>query len=144
MKVHMTPLPFEIERTILEEEAIIHNLDAIRPVCTINQILQIRSLVNHIHVEDTIKDAIVQILQTTRSADQITLGASTRAGIMLLRALKAFALVSKRSYVTEDDVVYLTPLVLQHRLKFRENIRDKSRTFQRILEPVFETLIRKV
>ncbi|MET0769211.1 MAG: ATPase, partial [Solirubrobacteraceae bacterium] len=61
-------------------------------------------------------DYVVALLRHTREDQRVELGASPRAGLMLLRAAKANALVSGRDHALPDDVQALAPAVLAHRI----------------------------
>jgi len=83
-----------------------------------------KEVVNDIHMEERIVDYIVSIIQATRNPDDyqlnmshlINFGASPRASIWLGKAAKAHAFVNSRGYVTPQDVKYLAPDVLRHRI----------------------------
>jgi MoxR-like ATPase len=59
---------------------------------------------------------IAQIVQQTRSSRAVYLGASPRASVAILQTSKAFALLQGRDFVTPEDIKFVTPSVLQHRL----------------------------
>ncbi len=80
--------------------------------------------VKNIHCKDSVKRYIVDLLNATRNSDLISLGASPRAGIALLRASKAYAYIMGRNYVVPDDVRYVMPSVIAHRLML--SIQGKS------------------
>src|SRR5437763_639938 len=67
-------------------------------------------------VEETINAYVVSLLQHTRDDPRLSLGASPRAGIALMRVAKARALASGRDFVSPDDVKRVAAPVLAHRL----------------------------
>ncbi len=69
-----------------------------------------------IRVEPQITAYITAIVRATRDAASLTLGASPRAGVSLLKASRAAALLDGRDYVIPDDVKGLAPAVLRHRV----------------------------
>jgi MoxR-like ATPase len=75
-----------------------------------------REAVDAIRVEPGITDYVVRITRKTREWPAITLGASPRAGIALLRVAKAFATLDGRDYVIPDDVKTSAKCTLRHRL----------------------------
>ncbi len=77
---------------------------------------EIRKLSDKVRVEDIVRRYITQIVRATRTRHQITLGASPRAGVMLMRAAKGRALVAGRDFVTPDDVKAMALPVLRHRI----------------------------
>jgi MoxR-like ATPase len=76
----------------------------------------VRQMAKKIRVEEIVRRYVTQIVRATRSKPQITLGASPRAGVMLMRAAKARALVVGRDFVTPDDVKVMALPVLRHRI----------------------------
>ena len=80
--------------------------------------------VKKIHCKDSVKKYIVDLLNATRNSGLITLGASPRAGIAMLRAAKAAAYIMGRDYVVPDDIKYVMPSVVSHRLML--SIQGKS------------------
>ena len=75
-----------------------------------------RRAVEAVRVEPQIAAYITAIVRATRDAASLTLGASPRAGVALLKAARAAALVAERDYVIPDDVKDLAPAVLRHRV----------------------------
>jgi MoxR-like ATPase len=71
---------------------------------------------HRVHASKALRDYIVALLRRTRDDDRTELGASPRAGLMLLRAAKARALVNGRDHALPDDVQSLADAVLSHRL----------------------------
>jgi MoxR-like ATPase len=69
-----------------------------------------------VHASKALRDYVVALLRRTREDERVELGASPRAGLMLLRAAKARALVQGRDHALPDDVQALAPSVLAHRL----------------------------
>ena len=67
-------------------------------------------------VDDSLLRYMVDVVQLTRSSKSVFLGASPRAGVALLKASKAYALLQGRDFVTPDDIRFVAPSVLQHRL----------------------------
>jgi MoxR-like ATPase len=80
---------------------------------------------------------IASILEATRKTPDLSLGASTRAGVALLLASKTFAALRGRNYVSPDDVKFLVPPVLRHRVYLRPEAEieglDTDAVFKRLL-----------
>ena len=77
--------------------------------------------VRNVHVDDTVLDYVVAIVQATREAPELALGASPRATVSLTRAAQAKAVAEGRDYVLPDDVKALAPAALAHRLVSRQS-----------------------
>jgi len=90
--------------------------EPLKPVLDIAQLNAMRGLFESMHVDDTIKRYIRDIIVASRDQDALTLGASPRAGEYLLYASKAHALLAGQDYVIPDDVKAIAHKVLDHRL----------------------------
>ncbi|MFM7865691.1 MAG: AAA family ATPase, partial [Planctomycetaceae bacterium] len=73
--------------------------------------------VNSVHVSDTFIQHVVQLVNDTRQHPSLELGCSPRAGISLIKASRARALIHGRSYVTPDDLFALAEDVILHRIR---------------------------
>jgi len=79
-------------------------------------ILRLQELADSVHVEDELLDYVIALAQFTRTHRRVALGASPRAALQLVHASKARALLGGRDFVLPDDVKYLGPSVLSHRV----------------------------
>jgi MoxR-like ATPase len=119
-----------------------HNLDAagLQPVINPEQLVQIRHIVQGVQVEDGILDYVASIVEATRRSADLTLGASTRAGVALLMAAKSHAALRGRDYVAPDDVKVLVPPTLRHRVYLRPEAEieglDADAVFRRLLSQI--------
>jgi MoxR-like ATPase len=140
------PMPYvtaDVEETILQEFKFINQDSAsLTPVVDRNDILRSREETCGIHVSPQIQKAIVRIVQATRNAPAIQFGASTRAALMLQSAVRAWAVIQGRDFVTEDDLKQVYPFVLLHRLKFHPSSQEPKQLLERVVLPVIESLIR--
>ena len=78
---------------------------------------------------ETTIDELLRVVEATRKHPDVTLGASTRAGLALYRATQALALLEGRDYAVPDDVKRLASAVLSHRILtrgFRQSSRDDN------------------
>ncbi|NEN83169.1 AAA family ATPase [Paenibacillus elgii] len=91
-------------------------LAQIRTVVLQEEFVSLQKEARAVHVDDTIKQYIVQLAAATRSHPDVSLGASPRASVALMRASQAQAFMKGRSYVIPDDVKELAVPVLAHRL----------------------------
>jgi MoxR-like ATPase len=102
------------------------SLQDVQPVLQLNQLLQLQKEVDDVYIHDEIITSVANIVQATRKHPDILLGASTRSGIAFVKCLKAYAMVSGRSFVIEDDVLALHHAVLHHRLEFKNKEAEQS------------------
>lgn len=91
-------------------------LDTIQPVISKEEIKQSQELIEKIHIKDEIIMYIARLVDSTRNNGDLSLGASPRASLSLLRASKAIAAINGRDFVTPDDVKFVAYPVLNHRI----------------------------
>jgi MoxR-like ATPase len=91
----------------------------IRPLATVEQLLQARKLVRSLSVKESILDYLLALVQKTRQHPDLVLGASPRSTVAWLNVCKAQAWLSGRDYVTPDDVKAVATPLLRHRLILR-------------------------
>jgi MoxR-like ATPase len=88
----------------------------LEPVVDTQEILDAQDAARRVHASKPLRDYIVQLLRRTREDERVELGASPRAGLMLLRAAKAHALINGRDHALPDDVQALAGSILSHRI----------------------------
>jgi MoxR-like ATPase len=110
----------EAELTILDENPSETMLNELEPVLTIEDFLSAQNAASAIFCHPTLKAAIADLVRDTRTHEGFLLGASPRASLQLLGAVKALALVRGRNYVIDEDLVVLAAPVLAHRLKLQD------------------------
>lgn len=86
------------------------------------RVLELRSVVEQVTVEESIGRYLVELVRTTRSVAGVEVGASPRATLALMQASRALAAVRSRSYVLPDDVKTLAVSCLAHRLTLRPDL----------------------
>ena len=120
MKLHMGYPEPEVEMSIYRDYlGIAKNLEEVKQVLSLEDILQLQKEVDSVFIHEELIRAVNNIIGETRVHPDIVLGCSTRSGINYLKCLKAYALVSGRTFVTEDDVKALAQPVLNHRIVYR-------------------------
>ena len=107
------------EANMLAEHGVGDRVLTLGPVTTAAEILAAQQAATRVHASDALRDYIVGLLWHTREDPRVELGASPRAGLMLLRAAKAHALMHSREHALPDDVQALSEAVLAHRLLLR-------------------------
>jgi len=80
------------------------------------EVMGLRQTVRALHVEPSLVDYAVRLVETSRKLDAVELGGSPRASIYLIEAARARAYLAQRDYVLPEDVKYVAPAVLRHRL----------------------------
>lgn len=119
MKITMEYPTLEEEVHILERHhanASLVKLDTVKPVITRSELLSLRGWMDKVFVDRTLLQYIALIVQQTRTSKSVYLGASPRASVAMLQTSKAYALLQGRDFVTPEDIKFVAPYVLQHRL----------------------------
>lgn len=98
-------------------------LDRLEQVAEVEDILRIQERVRLVHIDEALGDYLIRIVRGTREHAGILLGASPRAAISLLGAVKAHAFLDGRDYVLPDDIKHLAHPVLGHRLMLHTEAR---------------------
>lgn len=119
MKITMGYPTLEEEVDILERHhtsTSFVRLDTVTSVITREELLALRKLMDKVFVDRTLFQYIALIVQQTRTSKAVYLGASPRASVAILQSSKAYALLQGRDFVTPEDIKFVAPYVLQHRL----------------------------
>jgi MoxR-like ATPase len=88
----------------------------LQPIVTADAVLEMADQARHVHVDPSVNDYVSRLVEATRSATEVRLGASVRGALALIRSAKTLAAASGRHYVIPDDVKSLAEPVLAHRL----------------------------
>jgi MoxR-like ATPase len=104
------------ERQILINHRSGEPVDDLRPVIEKKQIVMLQNAVREVVVEESIHDYLLDIVESTRSCDELHVGVSTRGALCLYRAAQALALMDGRQFVVPDDIKRLAVPVLSHRV----------------------------
>lgn len=116
MRVSMDPPTQTQEVAILERFRNEEPLEALEPVCTGEDILNLRQRVRQVAVSPVLTEYIAALAQASRSFPGVELGVSPRGSLALYRASQAYALVRGGEFVTPEDVKAVAVPVLAHRL----------------------------
>lgn len=126
------------EKQIVKNYKKSKDLEHITAVAKEADIIEMQSEVDEIEVHDDVLKYIIGIVNTCRSHDAIHLGASPRVSIDLFRGAKAFAYIKGRDYVIPDDVKYLAPYVLSHRIILSPEARIEGRKIENVVEDILK------
>ena len=128
------------ENAILKRFERAEPLDELQSVIDNATLLEMQRQVQTIRVEDSLREYIVSIARATRSHNAIELGASPRGTLYLYHAAQAYAGTQGRDYVLPDDIKYLAPYVLTHRLILGAQTRLRGRTTQDIVQEIVQAV----
>jgi MoxR-like ATPase len=117
------------------------NLDAVGLVAAdTGALAEARREVQHINVEPSLLSYIVGVVRSTREWPAVSLGASPRAAVNVMRVSKAIAAIDGRDYVIPDDVKEAAPLTLGHRLTLKPEADLEGVTSEQVLVDVLRSI----
>jgi MoxR-like ATPase len=107
---------FSDEKALLTHLQREHPINNIKNVVDKDKLLEFQKEVWEVHVDDTLQEYIIRLISATRNHTDLALGASPRASLALFKASQALAALRGRDHVIPDDIKYLVPVTLPHRL----------------------------
>lgn len=131
--------------SIGDEKLILLNLRREHPILRVQQVadgkelLTLRQQVWDVHVDDSLQDYIVRLVNATRRHPDLALGASPRASLALFKTSQALAAIRGRDHVIPDDIKYLVNVTLAHRLIVRPETELRGRTAEVVLREIVES-----
>ena len=129
-----------------EEESILlrferdEPLETLQAVVDADKIADMQRAVRAVRVEQSVREYVVSIVRATRVHASVELGASPRGSLYLYRAAQALAALRGRDFVLPDDIKYLAPFVLTHRLIISAQTRLRGRDVNQIIQQVIESV----
>jgi MoxR-like ATPase len=134
MKMGYPEVDEEIE--VLNRAQKVPPIEDLFPVIDLEGLLALQKEIKEVYVDDTIKRYIVDIVNMTRRYPGVYLGASPRGSIALMKAAQAYAFMYGRDYVLPDDIQYLAPFVLSHRIILKSEARFEGTSAEEIVNRV--------
>ena len=136
MKLTLGYLDLATESQMLLNLGGVHPIEEIGQVVDGQRIPQLARPIWDVHVDDTIRDYIVQIVIATRQNNDLILGASPRGSHALYRGTQAYAALQGRDYVLPDDVKHLAPDILSHRCLLHPESALRGKSVSKILDDI--------
>jgi MoxR-like ATPase len=127
-----------------DESQMLLNLQRQHPIETLQQVVdgtrlpELQRQVWEVHVDDTVRDYAVRLVQATREHHDLALGASPRGSLALFKTAQALAALRGRDYVLPDDIKPLVRPALAHRLIVRPESALRGRTADHVLGDLVE------
>ena len=130
------PDPGEEAQILLRRKERKHEDVDLERVCAPERILEMQNAVEQIHVEDTMREYMVSIVDATRKSSQLEVGASPRGTLALMRLSMARGAIHGRDYITPDDVKAVVIPSLAHRLILQPDPWIKGVRAEQVLERI--------
>ncbi|MBU1244269.1 MoxR family ATPase, partial [Myxococcota bacterium] len=128
----------EQELSMMHAHHVIPPLPA--PLFSAAQLVETQALVERVQVSEPLMRYALSLVRATRRHPQLELGASPRAGLALLRASKARAVLQGRDFATPEDVRALAIPVLGHRLRLSYEAENRGVTPESIVHRLIQDL----
>lgn len=140
LKLKMGYPSYEDELQMLEKTSTNHPLEDITAIISQDELIQLQNMVQEVYIAKNIQRYIMDLVTQTRNQTSIYLGVSPRGSIALMKASKAYAYIQGRDYVLPDDVKYLAPFVLAHRIILTSQAKYDGITNEQALISVIERI----
>jgi MoxR-like ATPase len=133
----------EEERKVLERPYALHPAEMLEAVLSAQEVLELQHRVDQIHMDDSLTEYLLAIVQATRQSELLSLGVSTRGALALNKTAKALAFVRGRDYCLPDDIKEMAPTVLSHRVMLSRAQGMRGQSFEqaeRIILDIVDTI----
>jgi MoxR-like ATPase len=143
MRIKMGYPSLETEREILRRRAGFDPVASLPPVADAGDVLAMHEEVARVKVDSSLHDYALEIVNRTRTSDQLALGVSPRGTLMLQRAAQACAFLDGRDYCLPDDFKKLAVAVFSHRVvasSRHASMQKKSETTESVLREIVESV----
>ncbi|WP_019156969.1 AAA family ATPase [Robertmurraya massiliosenegalensis] len=111
-------------------------IEELEAVIDLDDLRELQENIKLVTVDDTIKRYIVDVVNETRSSSNVYLGASPRGSIALMKAAQAYAYMYRRDYVLPDDIQFLAPYVLAHRIILKSEAKFEGISAEDVMQRV--------
>ena len=128
------------EVRILSEQIQAHPIEHIKPCVSLAEAIALKEQTQQIRVGEEIRRYIVDIVNATRSASGVQLGASPRASLALMKVAQALALFDGYEFVAPEQVKELAVAVIAHRLLMEPQARFSGRTAETVVEEILNSV----
>lgn len=139
MKIKMQKTSKEAELEIIDRFIVDNPLDVLEPVINADELIEMMTAVKNVFVHKCVREYLTDIILATRSNAQIDIGISTRGTLALLRCAQSKAAIMGRNYVEPDDIIFVAPYVLSHRISSKSISYDTVRQ-RKFIEDIVKSI----
>lgn len=139
MRVTLDYPSAEYEKEMLARQENMHPIESLRPVISADELLKMQKRIKEVKVDTSIRDYIVEVVQQTRHDDRLLLGSSPRGSLAISKGGQALAALEGRDYVIPDDVKFLAPFLLVHRM-----IPKGDPSNRKIVEEILNSILERI
>ena len=124
------------EIKIISDRKTENPIDRIKTIITAEEIIKAQNIVKNVHIDETLYKYIVELVAKTRNHQYITLGASPRASLSLMRLSQARAFLERRDYVIPEDILAMYTPAIAHRIILKQEAKLKKINTEDILNEI--------
>lgn len=128
------------EMQMLNNTSKSHPIHTLEPVMSQEELIDCQQQVDEVYIDQNIQHYIINIVTETRNHSSTYLGVSPRGSIALMKAAKAYAFIHDRDYVLPDDVKYLAPFVLAHRIILTSEAKFEGITAVELIDELLKNI----
>jgi MoxR-like ATPase len=136
LKIKMGYPDVDEEIEVLNRAQKVPPIEDLYPVIDLEGLIALQKEIKEVYVDPTIKRYIVDIVNLTRNFSGVYLGASPRGSIALMKTAQAYAFMYGRDYILPDDIQYLAPFVLSHRIILKSEAKFEGISAEEIVTRV--------
>lgn len=130
----------EEEVNLLTDQIQQHPINSIQPCVTLEDIINLKKQIQEIRISAELKRYIVDIINATRTAPGVQLGASPRASLTLMKIAQALALFDGYEFVTPEHIQEFAVSVISHRLVMQPQARFSGQTAVSVVEEIIKSV----
>jgi MoxR-like ATPase len=131
----------EREKEILRQQPGRYKLDHLDPVMTTADVLALQGQAAQVKVDNLLMDYLMDLVEATRSHEQLHVGISPRGSLALMQAAQSLALVEGRDFVTPDDIKAMVIPVCAHRVITKNHLSNGDvQTATRVLHQILQKI----
>ena len=109
-------------------------IEQLKAVCSREELLEMQQNIKSLEVSRVVSRYLVQVVQSTRKNKKIAVGVSPRGSLALFRSVQAYAAIQGRNYVIPEDIKYIAPYVMAHRITAGSGFYSKEEKTELIKE----------
>jgi len=130
---------------LFEEEAKVVTMSgrakSLQAVAGAEDVVNLQQLATRVTVHPMLVKYIVELVTATRNHPDLTLGSSPRGGIVIYKMSRAYALMKNRNYVLPDDIKYLAPYILAHRVMLTHDAKISRKSPGDVVKSILNTVL---
>lgn len=127
------------ECAVMTDQVEKHPIETIESCCSLEEVLSLKARARQVRISEELKRYIVEIVNKTRTSNGVSLGASPRASLSLMKASQALALIEGKEFVSPDHIQEIAIHVVAHRIVIDSEARFSGITAQGIVEEILNT-----